>query len=434
MFADFIFRDEGTTNVEEATDPWEDLKKETGFASYGDYLEAYAKNFRPIENLSRYYHMSGPYIFDPKPDCSIIDLSRGSDSNLSSRLLDYDYSIEKSAIALLKDLRHPPSNSVCRILLWWLAPDSNFPINLCRILGLALRISPHFLIALGEASGFLHDGSLQTEEMKEVVHSFSPSHTILGQHISMIARNYLPEQEAAPPVVLIVGWEKRYWGTTSLTKARRLFAQFSLPRRWKERDLYDSPPFQESNAGNGEFFLKRKPSESIHHGTRAYQKALDRPLGLKCNTHVPDEDIMILCLMPLMSLETISLQMRSRLLQAQARLITENQEELEDSSEVFLELQEQSSRIRRYIGNSDASQRSFTRSLRSQKGCNWLEDETYLTLKENLDRAISDARFLEAEARDLIQLRAAKLSLQESQKSIELSNRQIQENKRGTSF
>ena len=55
-------------------------------------------------------------------------------------------------------------------------------------------------------------------------------------------------------------------------------------------------------------------------------------------------------------------------------------------------------------------------------------------MKEDLDDAIRDAHFIEAEARDSSQLKAATLSLQESQKSIELSNWQIQENKRGTSF
>ena len=63
-----------------------------------------------------------------------------------------------------------------------------------------------------------------------------------------------------------------------------------------------------------------------------------------------------------------------------------------------------------------------------------MEDDAYLTMKEDLDDAIRDAHFIEAEARDSSQLKAATLSLQESQKSIELSNWQIQENKRGTSF
>ena len=195
---------------------------------------------------------------------------------------------------------------------------------------------------------------LQTSEDQLSTPS-AQAYTISGQHISMIARNYLPEQTAAPPVVLIVGWDKRYWETDE-----RAYATANMSRKPKfysswERDLYDSPPFHGPSTVDGELFLERRRSESVHQGTRTYQKALDRTLGLKYNTQVPDEDIAVLCLMPLMSLETISLQVRSRLLQAQIVLEIEGYNSLirvANSTEKPSELQEQRSWIRRHIGSS----------------------------------------------------------------------------------
>ena len=338
------------------------MKKETGFASYRDYLSAYAKDGNPSEILGEYHNI--PYDVDPKPDCSIIDLSRDFDSNLSSSLLDYDGSIENSAISLLKDLRHPPSNSVCRILLWWLVPDSGYPIEICQILGLTLRISPQFFIALFEGSGLGNWDLSYANITGQTLGSSSASYTISGQHVSMIARNYLPQQVAAPPVVLIVGYDKscgrRYNNSDTMGSMSR---KRMVSRRWEERSLYDSPPFHETDTADGELYLERMSSESIHQGTREYLKALDLSLGLKSNTHVPDEDIAGLCLMPLMSLEAMYLQSQSRLLEVQTLLDIDDREGSERSSEVYRKLQEQRSQIRRYIGISEAGQRGFTRYL-----------------------------------------------------------------------
>ena len=57
--------------------------------------------------------------------------------------------------------------------------------------------------------------------------------------------------------------------------------------------------------------------------------------------------------------------------------------------------------------------------------------QSLLTLENELQRIRREATRLEAEIRDYLQLQTGELALEESKKSIELSNFQIEEAKRG---
>ena len=61
----------------------------------------------------------------------------------------------------------------------------------------------------------------------------------------------------------------------------------------------------------------------------------------------------------------------------------------------------------------------------------WPQEPSYISMNADLKRLIEEARRVEAEARDYMQLQAGKLALEESRRSIELSNVQIRESKRG---
>lgn len=69
--------------------------------------------------------------------------------------------------------------------------------------------------------------------------------------------------------------------------------------------------------------------------------------------------------------------------------------------------------------------------IRSQQGKEWLEGNVYLSMIQACKHVIDEARRLESEMRDHLQLQVGNLSLEESRKSIELSNFQVQEGKRG---
>ena len=71
------------------------------------------------------------------------------------------------------------------------------------------------------------------------------------------------------------------------------------------------------------------------------------------------------------------------------------------------------------------------RYLRSQVSSDTLSDRSWLKVEEDLIETRQEASRLEAEVRDWLQLQVGEWALQESKKSIELSNRQIEEGKRG---
>ena len=68
----------------------------------------------------------------------------------------------------------------------------------------------------------------------------------------------------------------------------------------------------------------------------------------------------------------------------------------------------------------------------SAEDANYLpKSPAYLQIKQERDQIHDEARRLDTEVRDYLQLVVGNLSLEESRKSIELSNQQILEGKRG---
>lgn len=73
------------------------------------------------------------------------------------------------------------------------------------------------------------------------------------------------------------------------------------------------------------------------------------------------------------------------------------------------------------------------RYIRSQTSADWLLSTSWLKVEELLRRTHQGAYRLEAQLCDYLHFQVGELALQESKKSIELSNRQIEEAKRGQS-
>lgn len=69
--------------------------------------------------------------------------------------------------------------------------------------------------------------------------------------------------------------------------------------------------------------------------------------------------------------------------------------------------------------------------LRSQVSSDTLSDRSWLKVEEDLIETRQEASRFQAEVRDWLQLQVGEWALQESKKSIELSNRQIEKGKRG---
>ena len=85
------------------------------------------------------------------------------------------------------------------------------------------------------------------------------------------------------------------------------------------------------------------------------------------------------------------------------------------------------------VEDSEDSFDYFLRYTRSQKMADLLLTKSWLKVEDDLKRTHYEAARLEAQIRDYLQLRIGELALEESKKSIELSNRQIEEEKQGQS-
>lgn len=87
--------------------------------------------------------------------------------------------------------------------------------------------------------------------------------------------------------------------------------------------------------------------------------------------------------------------------------------------------------LRRYIVDTQNSLKNLVRFVRSQRAEHLLDCEAYLIMEELWKDALDEGRSIEAEVRDNMQIEASELSLEESRKSILLSNHQIEESRRG---
>lgn len=83
--------------------------------------------------------------------------------------------------------------------------------------------------------------------------------------------------------------------------------------------------------------------------------------------------------------------------------------------------------------DSNIDRLQFLKYTESHFGREKLKEESFLNAIQICDHACDEAHRLEVEIKDHIQLINGQQALQESRKSIELSNAQIRESKRGKS-
>ena len=417
-------RNQTRQSTADSVDPWKDLKDEIGFGSYNEYLEAYREQESVIRFLKT---LTSSMKSTEQPLCSVVDISRDHDSSATISSQDYG-SNQGNATKLLGDLRHPPQTSMCRILLWWLRPKYAYPTWLLDVCGLGLRIGPQFFDALHARASVYSRAS----ESALPMWSFPLNHTLVGQHISTTARDYLPGQAASPPIVLVVGWDSKFWD--SMNDVFQPTVYFPGVCERQDVDIHNTPPFHNPHESDkNEDRDARLQPKSIYYGTRAYKKVLHWLLEQKRGIAMRDDEYPTFCTMPLIRLDIISLQIKSSLFwrfNLSGVSVSSDDENGEQPRDVHSWVRDERYWFRRHIGDSESSQRHFADYISSKKGYKWIEDEVYLELRQQWDDALSDARGIEAEARDLMQLEAGYLSLEESRKSIELSNHQLEENKR----
>ena len=185
-------------NDEDGTHLWKDIKAQTGFDSYQDYVEAYMLREHRSDLQLLWRSMTDINTRSADNICSIVDVLAPEDSppTLSKRC------VNMSAFELLTTLRQPSKHVRVQVVLWQMrhyTPNH----QLMDILGLGLRIDPQIFLAL---MGTLK-GLKQSDTFDDAVETrlFRPSHVVIDRAVATFVRHYPFDEPAAPPIVLIVG-------------------------------------------------------------------------------------------------------------------------------------------------------------------------------------------------------------------------------------
>ena len=398
-----------------ATDElWDILEAETGYSSYVDYLRAYSANSPYLEKLLRSL-TSIEHGWNKHHIFTILDLSL--DEN-QTRVVPRCEST--SVTSILTNLRQPPANVAVQVVLWNAAAGYHNQ-DVVNALGLGLKLNPRFLEAVDSRRKSRHLDS---------------RHVIIGDVVATVVRHYIPEQLDEVPIVLIarLRWVAPLESPCGPTVADTI-----------EEDIGDVLPFQYPAAETHPF--KAHPptvQQFIEIGERVnFAGRHDHPnythLLKWCLQNDDDEqesgvNVTSLLLKPLVALLYLSIfQIRNY-----CGIVRRQYEDLQMSEDaerdkIISSLPEHRFRLRAMVEDSKDDLNHLPKYISSQISVDMLSNRSWLKVEEDLKRIHQEASRLETQIRDLLQLQVGEWALQESKKSIELSNRQIEEGKRGQS-
>lgn len=409
-------------NIDERDDPdemsldersrlWAELETETGYSSYLDYFEAQKEKNRysyPIE-YSDFLKDLPAHNKPEYPTCAILDLSDNqSRPRVSLRCCS------SSASVFLASLRQPAVGRAIRIVLW---RTSEIGEDMVNAIGLGLKIHPRFFYSLCTMSGRLHSDFAEPDRLDQ--RPLAPNSIGIGGFVVTKAHRYHAINLETTPIVLIAG---ENFGT--LTRKTRL-----------DESLDSSSPTFESLSES----LDRVPA-----WINGYLRVLQHDIETEGGSTAEDSAYLpFRSLIPILWFNMFSIREKCHSIretyykfivprdtflksllktQPRYRYVREKSTRLED----FFEWRKD---IRRTIEHSEDTLKQIQRFVRPQRVCGkWRERSS---IEDDINQVHFEAHRLEAEIRDYLQLQTGVVAIQESRRSIELSNLQIEEGRRG---
>ena len=374
---------------------WKDIKKETGFSTYLEYLEDHrgttGRRHAKLRELLQEW-TSNAYDGEFTGYCSIWDIS--GTGTLSRCFAGPWLGSKASKTSILTSLRNPDSDSILRVILLepWAHNGSWLP-SMTDVFGLGLRIVPEFFEEFLARSKIIQDYSRRV--------SLGKGSGLLGDSLITVTRDYLPGFSMYPPILLVM--EERF--TFEELQPVVFDPQGTVESRWMqscksfENIIEDSFRHYQSQTIPLEVALLH----SLLPLLRSYLKQLkvfhhrskDEYLGHFTHTSTNSSSIRPGLKHPEDAMEAIRFTLRRQL--------------------------------RRF----EDCMSDFRRVLRDQHILKPEKYEYFSIFIDETHENINDVRALECEIRDWLQLRVGSLALEESKKSIEASNLQIEESKRG---
>lgn len=395
---------------------WRDLEAETGFASCADYMEFY-KNVRPDfkDRLEQFRklpedHVTAQEGLPPharRAPIVIYDLSYNENLPSSLSLRRHCH----SGTELIQALREPPANIHVQLVVWSFG-YGRLNQEMAEALILGLKLDPHLLADYDHlAMKDYHPRSkgLLTSQIKSVVGNDT---------VTTLSQNILPGLERAVPVLLVAF---RYDAS---------YGRFSVKNILAKSDQ-GLPPFHRSALGesrgtedDNETKIGRLYARSVENFMAQFRFAADPSTSF----------LLLAATSPLLSIEAYRVQGLLDELPGTYNKLAKNRIQGRDTSdrshrELDKDLEIQRLNSRRTLEEGEAHVSQILRYLESE--IDSAPEPSYQSIKADWRSLIDEARRLGAEVRDYMQLQVGNLSLEESRRSIELSNIQIRESQKG---
>ena len=373
-----------------------DLKAETGYASYFDYLEAYEKiRSLPgvlrlaLNDIVRYTARFEKY------ECAVVDVQDKDNTSheLSLRCRS------TSATEILSALRQPATSTKFRIVLW---DSTSLTEEMLSALGLGLKIQPHFFNA------FLtrHPKTPEWADFN-TGWKFSDDVIVVGQYIMTLVYDYPPLNADATPIIVIAGVDQNHV---------RIDSDFlgTLPFQRPATQATNETPNSLDQLPEWMKIVLRGLDSDLKKGKGRVRNDMDLTFG--------PPTILLQFSIPLVRLECRV----SRACYLQAT----NPRCAETVDKVLKTVFTARYQLRRMIEDSEDNFLRIRDNQKSVKRHGRPQSQSFMTLQLDFQQTRLEATRLEAEIRDYLQLQTGQLALEESKKSIELSNSQIEEAKR----
>ena len=394
---------------------WKDIQAQTGFDSYSAYLRAYMESEDRTDLKLLWDWIDNGAYSHTGDSFTIFDVSAHEDSPPKMAKCYRSSSV----FELLAALYQPREHVRVQVVVWKIS--SYVSHNLLDTLGLGLRIDPQFFLAM-----------IDTLILKEwqhfdpVVESRPPrpSHVVVGRAFATFVRQFPLYKPVAAPIILI---------------ACNLYSDMTLRQLIDVRCVADQginhpPPFTvpshplEDNKTQVE---DRYDAEWLH----VYRETFTTLAGSNPGIFSSTAAIIAGVLMPLLQMNGFKIRaqffrLRQSFLSLQAAMDRDSGDH-QAVDHISSKLHRERFWLRRSVEDSDDDMSHFERYI-SVEDPNYLpESSAYLKIKQETSQIHNEARRLDTEVRDYLQLVVGNLALEESRKSIELSNQQILEGKRG---
>ena len=394
---------------------WKDLEAETGFTSYADYLEFYKdvrpsyrkwlKKFQrlPKDHLSTETHLTA----SERSSIVIYDLSEQNDSTVRLILRRHCH----SGTELIQALRQPLGNTCVQLVLWFF-DYRHLNQEMVDALVIGLKLDVKFLedlrtVSLAQPRSHIPK-TFRTSQVRSIVGNGT---------VATVSQNFMADKTKAVPVALVASIIHGDKDKNTLEEV--------LARGDDEEPPVHRPPPEESVpfAKPLDYTLERRG--------RTYARTVEHFIVQGRDATSTKAFPLLTALSPLLYAEAYQIINALNYLQDayvqihHQRAITQVKDDLNH----YLHGGRQ--RLRRTVEVTEDHVDQIFGYLGSQAHSDWSSEPSYTSIRADLRGLIDHARRLETEIRDFMQLQVGNLALEESRRSIELSNSQIREAKSG---